>query len=47
MVKASGLIFLLALAACSGVSQRPYALSPCSTDPGGYECQVERYARAP
>jgi hypothetical protein len=47
MLKASSLIVLLALAACSGLPQREYAASPCSINPGGYECQIERYMTAP
>jgi len=47
MLKASSLIILLALAACSGVPQRQYAASPCSASPGGYECQIDRYMNAP
>lgn len=47
MVKALGLIVLLALAGCSAVPQHQYAASPCSADPGGYECQVQNYFRAP
>jgi hypothetical protein len=47
MPKALSLIVLLALAACSGVPQSEYVASPCSTDPGGYQCQVERYMKAP
>ena len=47
MLKASSLIVLLVLAACSGVPQGGYVASPCSTSPGGYECQVQRYMAAP
>jgi hypothetical protein len=47
MAKAFSLLVLVALAACSGVPQRPAGDSPCSTSPGGYLCQIERYANAP
>jgi hypothetical protein len=48
MLKASSLIVLLALAACSGVPQRKYAASTCSaSSPNSYDCQIERYMRAP
>jgi hypothetical protein len=47
MAKASSLILLLALAACSSVAQRQYTPSPCSASPAGMECQIERYANAP
>jgi hypothetical protein len=48
MLKASSLILLLALAACSSVPQGQYAASSCSaSSPNSYECQIERYLRAP
>jgi hypothetical protein len=43
MLKASGLILLLALAACS---TQGYTSSPCNSMPGGAECQIDRYMRA-
>jgi hypothetical protein len=46
MRKAFGLILLLALSGCADM--RPVDLTaPCMTSPGGFECQVERYTRAP
>ena len=47
MVKTISLIFLLALAGCSGIPQGQYAASPCATNPGGYDCQIQNYFRAP
>ena len=47
MVKAFAVICLVALAGCSGMSQRQYAAGPCSTSPAGYDCQIEQYSRAP
>jgi len=47
MVKAFGLVvLLLTVSACSGVPQRGYEVTPCTTDPGSYECQVEMYKKA-
>jgi hypothetical protein len=43
MVKAFSVVFLLALAGCSGVPYRPYIESPCSTGEASYPCQIERY----
>lgn len=44
MIKLTGFLCLLALAACSGiptyVANTP---SPCATDEASYACQVERY----
>ncbi len=40
-------VFLCALAGCSGVPQGQSGLSQCSTNPAGYDCEVERYFRAP
>jgi hypothetical protein len=42
-----GIVFLCALAGCSGMPQGQNSQSPCSTNPGGYDCEVERYTRAP
>ena len=47
MVKALSLVFLFALAGCSGVPQRQYAASPCSTSETSQACSVERYQKAP
>ncbi|WP_167772530.1 hypothetical protein [Ramlibacter henchirensis] len=48
MVKAFGLVLLLALAGCSGMAtQRPSTASPCLTDgEHSWGCQIERYHRA-
>lgn len=43
MVKALGIILILALAGCSGVPRRQLVASPCSAGEASYECQVERY----
>jgi len=43
---ASALLVLCGLAGCSAVPQ-DRLLSPCTTDPGGYDCQIERYQNAP
>jgi hypothetical protein len=47
MAKAATLIPLLALAACSGVPQGQYPSSPSASKPGGCDCRVERYMKAP
>ena len=48
MVKAFGLVvLLLTLTGCSSGAPRSYEVTPCSVDPGSYECQVERYQRLP
>jgi len=45
-LSALALLALLGLAGCSGFG--PVDLrSPCATGPGSFECQVERYNRAP
>ncbi len=41
-----GVVFLCALAGCSGMPQGQAGRSPCSTNPGGYDCQVEQYMKA-
>ena len=46
-VLASGLLILGGLTACSTVPQDRNTLTPCATHPGGYDCQIERYQRAP
>ena len=43
MHKAFSVVFLLALAGCSGVPHSQYAESPCSAGEATYACQVERY----
>ena len=47
MTKALAVMLLLALAGCSGVPQGQPTETPCTKDPGSYECQVDRYMRAP
>jgi hypothetical protein len=43
MVKAIGVVFLLALAGCSGLPRYQSTASPCSAGEASYACQVERY----
>ena len=43
MFKASVALFLLVLAACSGVPRAPETTSPCLMNEASYECQIERY----
>ena len=43
MFKALSVVFILALAGCSGLPQRQYTASPCSAGEASYECQIERY----
>jgi hypothetical protein len=43
--KALGVVFLCAVAGCSGMPQGQSSPSPCSTNPAGYDCEVERYMR--
>jgi hypothetical protein len=43
MVKAFSVVWLLALAGCSGVPESQYTVSPCSTGEASYACQIERY----
>jgi hypothetical protein len=40
-------VALGALAGCSAFPQKQISPTPCSKDPGSYDCQVERYLRAP
>jgi hypothetical protein len=42
MVKALGVVFILALAGCSGLPAQ-HAASPCDAGEASYACQVERY----
>ena len=46
MARAFGVLVLLVLAGCSGMAQGTYAAGPCTTNPGGYDCQVEMYQKA-
>jgi hypothetical protein len=46
MLKTAGLIVLLALAACSGMPRASYGGSPCQANPGGYQCEIQRYMNA-
>lgn len=46
MAKLVLLATLLALAGCSGMPAAAPSSSPCSTNPGGYDCQVEMYMKA-
>lgn len=43
MVKALGVIVLIALSGCSGVAPLRNMASPCAVSEASYECQVERY----
>ena len=43
MFKAFSVVFILALAGCSGVPHRQYTASPCFAGEASYECQIERY----
>jgi hypothetical protein len=43
MVKSLSVVFLLALAGCSGLPRAQYVASPCSAGEATYACQVERY----
>lgn len=43
MVKAFGVVVILALAGCSGVLPRQNTASPCVASEASYECQIERY----
>jgi hypothetical protein len=45
MFKTASLILLLALTACAGIRQASSG-DPCSSSPGGYQCEVERYMNA-
>lgn len=47
MVKSLALVVLLALAGCSVMPQHQRTASACSASPGGYDCQVHNYFRAP
>jgi hypothetical protein len=43
MIKALGVLLLVALAGCSGIPQFQHTVSPCAADEASYACQVERY----
>jgi hypothetical protein len=43
MAKPFIVVFLLALAGCSGVPRRQDLASPCYASEASYECQIERY----
>jgi hypothetical protein len=43
MVKALGVVFILALAGCSGLPPEQHSASPCDAGEASYVCQVERY----
>lgn len=43
MVHAFTLVFVLALAGCSGLPRYQHTASPCAAGEATYECQVERY----
>lgn len=47
MRKVLAVITVLLLAGCGSVPQGQVAQSPCQSNPGGYECQIENYFRAP
>jgi hypothetical protein len=47
MMKSLALVVLLALAGCSMLPQHAHTASACSANPGGYDCQVHNYFRAP
>jgi hypothetical protein len=47
MIKSLGFAILLALAGCSVMPQHQQTASTCSASPGGYDCQVHNYFRAP
>lgn len=43
MVKALGVIVLIALSGCAGIALPRDTSSPCAVSETSYECQVERY----
>jgi hypothetical protein len=48
MIKAFGLVvLLLTLTGCSSGAPRSYEVTPCSVEPGSYECQIEMYKKLP
>jgi hypothetical protein len=48
MVKAIGFVLLLVVVTgCSSGAPRAYEVTPCSTEPGSYECQIEMYKKLP
>jgi hypothetical protein len=47
MVKAFGFVLLLlTVSACSSAPKGSYEVTPCTIDPGSYECQIENYKKA-
>ena len=46
MIKAFGIVLLLALAGCATAPPASSSPSACSADPASYACQVELYAKA-
>ena len=47
MRKTLALLVVVLLSGCASAPQGQVARSPCQTNPGGYDCQVENYFRAP
>jgi hypothetical protein len=47
MIRVLACSVLLVCAGCAGASRAQRDVSPCANNPGGYECQIERYQRAP
>jgi hypothetical protein len=45
MVKTISVVFIVALAGCSGMPKYQHTASPCFAGEASYECQVERYYR--
>ncbi len=43
MVKVLGVVFILALAGCTGLPLAQHSASPCDAGEVSYACQVERY----
>ena len=43
VVRACGVVLVLALAGCQGVPYRQLTASPCLAGEATYECQIERY----
>lgn len=47
MMKSLALVVLVALAGCSAMPPHQQTASACTASPGGYDCQVHNYFRAP
>jgi hypothetical protein len=43
MAKVFSVVFILAVAGCSGAPLRQYTASPCLAGEASYACQIERY----